>query len=87
MRSMVVSTDEIARSGGVLSAAYYATRTSPDETYTEWKDRTARLRSVAYAQRRVARLGGIGDHDPSCQCLGSGFIDSKGQLVPCGCRS
>lgn len=82
-----MTTDEIARSGGVLSAAYYATRKSRDESYNEWKDRTARQRSVAYAQRRVARLGGIGDHDTSCECLGSGFIDSRGQLVPCGCRS
>lgn len=87
---MEVNTGEISRSGAVLSAAYYATRLDPAETYADWRDRTARARSVGYAQRRVARLGGIsdaGDPDPSCMCLGSGFIDCRGKLALCGCQS
>lgn len=82
MKVMAVSVAEMAKSGQVLSAAYYADR-EQGETYRQWQQRTARARAVASAQHRIARLGGVGDHEPSCVCHGSGLIDGGTQLEVC----
>jgi hypothetical protein len=83
-----VATDDLARPGGTLNAAYWLPPEEgghrDGESAAAWRKRLRKERSVLAVQERVANLGGIEGHDPACDvCHGSGLVHSRGQFTIC----
>jgi len=82
--TFVVSVASInAAPGAPLLASYWA-RARPGEGLSAWRERERTERSVAYVQKQLARLGGVGGAAPDCPlCRGSGVVWGDAVLVYC----
>lgn len=80
----MVSVASINAAPGAPLLASYWLRARPGEGLSAWRERERTERSVAYVQKQLARLGGVGGAAPDCPlCSGSGVVWGDNGLAYC----